>query len=233
MPTPTEIGWAADATRFRLGFEPGRIDPYDAIRRTGAYLLRVPVGSKDESIEGAFTRRRGRNFVLINTGTYSLSRQRFSGAHELGHLVLHGDRDRVIVDVEIGENDDAGGDERDADIFAGAFLMDEMSARAAVIDCQTVEEMVMTLRHTFVVSVPAAAHRLHSLGLATAEDVQAIRRRQKKTLAARSEAAGVASFRDRVAAETDIEPKLVSRLDELRANEIITNADRRKLLSLT
>jgi Zn-dependent peptidase ImmA (M78 family) len=102
-------------------------------------------------------------------------RQRFTIAHELGHLLMHPGRqlwvDRSVrVNLrEVGEHG-RGGEEREANWFAADLLMPEhmvrtTAARLAQRRQVTEDSLVLALADTFQVSRQAMGYRLLNLGL--------------------------------------------------------------------
>lgn len=92
--------------------------------------------------------------VFLNT-LKSSEHARFDAAHELAHLVLHrhgGVPGRV--------------EEKEANQFAGAFLMPRSSIAAFAPRAPSLPRLVKA-KHTWNVSVPALAHRLHDVGVIT------------------------------------------------------------------
>jgi Zn-dependent peptidase ImmA (M78 family)/transcriptional regulator with XRE-family HTH domain len=93
-------------------------------------------------------------FVLLNTQK-SGERGRFDAAHELGHLVMHRNRETKGRDIE-----------QQADAFASAFLMPK-TAIYAVHSAPFSVSRVLKLKKLWNVSAMALTHRLKSLGLVT------------------------------------------------------------------
>lgn len=95
-------------------------------------------------------------FVFLNMAQ-SAERVRFDAAHELGHLVMHrsGPADAARRDPD---------QEREANHFAGAFLMPEMVVRAVAPRLATADDM-RRLKIRWGVAVMALAYRLKQLGL--------------------------------------------------------------------
>lgn len=92
-------------------------------------------------------------YILLNTRK-STERGRFDAAHELGHLVMHGD-----YDLPRGRER-----EHEANRFAAAFLMPEEGVLASGLRNAGVER-VLESKERWGVSATALAHRLHELGL--------------------------------------------------------------------
>lgn len=94
-----------------------------------------------------------RPFVFLNnfkTAESSL----FDVAHELGHLVMH----------KHGGPKDARSVEREANVFASAFLMPANDVRARVLRPANLD-VVLRAKARWRVSAMAMAHRLHNLGI--------------------------------------------------------------------
>lgn len=94
-------------------------------------------------------------FVFLNTGK-SAERSRFDAAHELGHLVLHGEERGV----------DRPQAEEEANAFARAFLMPQESVVAHMPNSPFVDQ-ILKGRKIWKVSALALAYRLHDLGMLT------------------------------------------------------------------
>lgn len=95
---------------------------------------------------------KGTPYMVLNTRK-SAERGRFDAAHELGHLVMHGDYDQP-----------AGRDkERDANRFAAEFLMPADDVLARGLRNAGVEQVLEAKRRWGVAAI-ALAYRLHELG---------------------------------------------------------------------
>lgn len=94
-------------------------------------------------------------YVVLNTRK-SAERGRFDAAHELGHLVMHGD------------HGNPAGREREveANRFAAEFMMPTESVMAAGLRGAGVEQ-VLRAKVRWGVSAKALAYRLHELGITT------------------------------------------------------------------
>jgi Zn-dependent peptidase ImmA (M78 family)/DNA-binding XRE family transcriptional regulator len=98
----------------------------------------------------------GRPFVFLSTGK-SGERGRFDAAHELGHLVLHGEH-------QVPSSRSAG--ELEANRFAAAFLMPRASVLAAGLRHGDVDR-ILAAKQIWNVAAMALTHRLHELDLLT------------------------------------------------------------------
>jgi Zn-dependent peptidase ImmA (M78 family)/DNA-binding XRE family transcriptional regulator len=96
-----------------------------------------------------------RPFIFLSTSKTG-ERGRFDAAHELGHLVLHGEHqvpNRPAAEIE-------------ANRFAAAFLMPRASVLAQGLRDATTER-ILRAKRTWNVAAMALTHRLHELGLLT------------------------------------------------------------------
>jgi Zn-dependent peptidase ImmA (M78 family) len=98
--------------------------------------------------------RGDRPFIFLNTKK-SGERRRFDAAHELAHLILHRDGAPNGIDAE-----------REANEFAGAFLMPEAGLRAVGRLPNNVDGYVL-LKKRWGVSVAALIYRAHEVKLLT------------------------------------------------------------------
>lgn len=111
--------------------------------------------------------------VIGVNSTHHPRRQRFTIAHEVGHLQLHKGR-KVTVDsgLRVDYRDDAGNpsiqEERDANAFAASLLMPapavKSKAEPLVRAGATRSTLVADLAKTFEVSEEAMGYRLLNLG---------------------------------------------------------------------
>jgi Zn-dependent peptidase ImmA (M78 family) len=93
--------------------------------------------------------------VIVISGEAPGDRLRFSVAHELGHLVMH----QSI-------RGDLGAIEREADAFAGEFLVPEVVAKADITSPVTLTG-ISHLKPKWGVSVQALIRRAFDLGIVT------------------------------------------------------------------
>lgn len=99
--------------------------------------------------------RDGIPFVFLNTSK-SAERQRFDAAHELGHLVLHGEQDM--------DQSDSREREMQANQFAASFLMPRSAILSQSMNAASVPR-ILAARTYWKVSAMALTHRLHELKL--------------------------------------------------------------------
>lgn len=131
--------------------------------------------------ESGFALRDGRRSIIgVNIQT-SRRRQRFTIAHELGHLLMHEGRpltvDQAVLRIDLrNEVSSMATDlqEIEANIFAAALLMPEETVlhHATILMQSSAEisrdDLITKLARTFDVSIEAMGYRLISLGILTA-----------------------------------------------------------------
>lgn len=132
------------------------------------------VRSRSRGNEAGFAlRENGRMIIGVNTATLPL-RQRFTIAHELGHLLLHPGKP-LIVDpsVRVNRRNEVSGlgtdfEEIQANAFAAELLMPRGLVSAAVArsahQTSSHDETIKTLAAEFEVSREAMSYRLINLG---------------------------------------------------------------------
>jgi transcriptional regulator with XRE-family HTH domain len=137
----------------------------------------LPVG-----LDGLSARSGGFRLALVSSGI-SGTRQRFTLAHEVGHLVA-GDSQELLVDESVfGRKTPA---ESRANAFAAAFLMPAAALHAAVPYGGVSEEIVAALLGRFGVSLDALAFRLHNVDVVDAAGRDRIRSMSSNRIALRS-----------------------------------------------
>lgn len=125
----------------------------------GIKVVSIPL---PEIVSGskAFAREKGKNaaaLIVVNS-RHNGERQRFSMAHELGHLVLN-------FDNLMGEKKQ----EKAADRFAGAFLITQELLRKLLGKSRTAIQIqeLLYLKRVFKVSIAALVVRCRQLGILT------------------------------------------------------------------
>lgn len=96
---------------------------------------------------------RAKPFVMLNT-MKTPERSRFDAAHELGHLVLHSERNQCSESKVL---------EREANEFASAFLMPELSVRQHFGESSPTTDQVIRSKLKWCVAALALTYRLHEL----------------------------------------------------------------------
>ena len=128
----------------------------------------------ERGVSGLLVRNDDSVVMGINS-THPSTRQRFSVAHEIGHLVLHKGRPMVVDHVRLNLRDERSGSATDVEeIQANAFAAELLMPQALVlkelrsIDLARVGSeatVVRDLAHLFEVSEQAMEYRLVNLGV--------------------------------------------------------------------
>jgi Zn-dependent peptidase ImmA (M78 family)/transcriptional regulator with XRE-family HTH domain len=144
---------AAAVTRQALGLAPDQpIGPLiRTLERGGVWVLAIPVPLPQRDACSAWAGGDGATPVLVVAATTAGDRRRFSVAHELGHLVLH-----QILQGSLHEL------ERQADLFAEAFLLPEAAMREALVPPITLTTLA-DLKARWGVSLQALIRRALTL----------------------------------------------------------------------
>ena len=133
-------------------------------------------------LSGIVHRRPNGSAVIGVNSSHSPNRQRFTIAHEIGHLLLHADEE-VHIDEKrpLGRRDElssqaADDREIEANQFAAELLMPESILHQIVSSLVkehpdlSVERAIEKLAHTFLVSELAMTHRLTNLHIIRSTD---------------------------------------------------------------
>jgi Zn-dependent peptidase ImmA (M78 family)/DNA-binding XRE family transcriptional regulator len=154
---------AAELCRKKLGLKPGEPihDICSLLERAGVKILSVPMASN-----GFFglsvVEEDGGPAVVVNVWErISVERRIFSAAHELGHLMLHLDAYDVTQTEENNE------EEREADRFAGHFLMPDQGFRKEWNEASGLHwlERVFKVKRIFRVSYKTVLARILEQGV--------------------------------------------------------------------
>jgi len=140
-----------------------------------AYRLGIEVYGDEEAedFNAEITHLPGPNrFEIVVNTKHSLTRQRFSIAHEIAHFVLHRDRIEKYGSLRRGRDaTDPGFDaeiEKEADELAEELLMPEILLKEkfpeAFSQVWLTLELIQRIAHQLKVSVVVAAVRLRNLG---------------------------------------------------------------------
>ncbi|MFD7094191.1 ImmA/IrrE family metallo-endopeptidase [Streptomyces xanthophaeus] len=162
-----DIAARALLREFRIEEPP--INPCDLARELD--ILVVPQ-RMDDDVSGMLLRKDGSCVIGVNKA-HSRERQRFTVAHELGHLRLHEGRPLILdTDARVNYRNSVSSmatdrEEIDANRFAAALLApEEMVRRAAQrISFRTTDDLVRALAQQFLLSEMAMTYRLMNLGI--------------------------------------------------------------------
>lgn len=156
--------------------------PVDLDKVCESLGVKVHYENLEDKVSGVLMIKGGEKHALINFEHHP-NRQRFSLAHEIGHLVLHDCRhDRLFIDTNMRVYQRVGApsheayanadslttpiEEKEANLFASALLMPEDLLRSEALRLDLEEEMdVALLARMFSVSDQAMSIRLQQLHL--------------------------------------------------------------------
>lgn len=153
-----EIETLALAAREHFGLGLGPISNAVRLLETNGVLV-GRLRLKDENV-GAFSYWSGdRPFIFMASDRGSAARARYDVCHELGHLVLH----RWVTREEVEDRERLKELEREADYFAGAFLMPEASFAKEVYSPRL--SGFIDLKRRWKVSIQAMVYRCKNVGI--------------------------------------------------------------------
>jgi Zn-dependent peptidase ImmA (M78 family)/transcriptional regulator with XRE-family HTH domain len=146
-----ELEEAARQVRQTFGMPRGPVpNVAETLEKHGILVIRLPLDTAD--VDAFSLPFHDRPVVVLGTDKNDRARSRFDGAHELGHLVVHGDQIWGVKEVE-----------HQAHAFAAAFLMpaddirDELPNRADWA-------VLFQLKQKWQVSLAALLMRARTLG---------------------------------------------------------------------
>jgi Zn-dependent peptidase ImmA (M78 family) len=153
--------------------------PVDVYRMANELNVEILLEKLDDEVSGVLLRLPERLVIAVNKN-HSEARQRFTIAHELGHLRLHQGRPLIvdhIVRARVSMRDSQSSlaterEEIDANRFAANLLMPEDLVHEAVVEViekkQSEKQTIKVLAQQFGVSDKAMEYRLTNLGLRSA-----------------------------------------------------------------
>ena len=140
----------------------GKVSTPVDVHKIAEYLgLKIQTGEiKDEDVSAIFQKKENR--IIIQRSDVG-TRQNFSIAHEIGHFVLHKDKEEDIFHREEATNLDREDkkEEQEANVFAAALLMPEFFVKRLWAQFPD----VLIIADAFKVSQVAAYYRLKNLNL--------------------------------------------------------------------
>lgn len=156
--TEAEIEKFADKTREAFGLGLGPIsNTVRLVEKQGVIVSRLFTGDKKT---GAFSFWSGeRPFIFLASDKGSAVRARYDVCHELAHLVLH----RWVAKEDIEDKKALKEIEREADYFAGAFLLPRKSFSNEVYSPKLTA--FIELKRRWKVSIQAMIYRCKNLGI--------------------------------------------------------------------
>ena len=152
-----QIEYLASRTRRYWNLSDGPINNMVALLESnGIVVCRFEIGS--EKIDAFSCWADGRPFVILGSDKSSAVRSRFDAAHELAHLILH----RDISEDDLGSKTVRNRIEREANWFAGAFLLPRSSLFREFYSTRA--NHLKGLKQRWLVSMQAIAHRAKDIG---------------------------------------------------------------------
>lgn len=166
-----EIRIKADSFRVKCKINRyGIIDLFKECERSGYKLLRYPLG---ENADLGFTVKKDHDIVIFTNSCSRLSREIFTLAHEIGHVILHLEDDNSFIDDNLTINGRSTDEkEQEANYFAACLLMpsDDVD-RFIDLEIQNFHEKglsamdIARIMSEFNVSFDMALNRLESLNV--------------------------------------------------------------------
>jgi Zn-dependent peptidase ImmA (M78 family)/transcriptional regulator with XRE-family HTH domain len=170
-------------SRVELGAEdlPDKLDGLAEFceKRLGIDVAFEPLGSGLDGLSVACDSFR---LTLVSSGI-SATRQRFSLAHEIGHIFAE-DSDEILVDENVYSSRSHA--ETRANSFAASFLMPREALVKGLEGKIVDEQLVADLLGRFRVSLDALAFRLHNVRLINASTRDRVRAMSSNRIALRS-----------------------------------------------
>jgi Zn-dependent peptidase ImmA (M78 family)/DNA-binding XRE family transcriptional regulator len=148
---------AAGITRAQFGLSPDTPIPHlvKIVESSGVRVLALPIDLEDRDAFSLWVGNEIRTPVIFLARNRPGDRQRFSLAHELGHLVLHHAIRGQVSSVE-----------SEANQFAAELLMPEMAMRREIMPPVTLTSLAR-LKPRWRVSIQALIRRAHDLEIIT------------------------------------------------------------------
>jgi Zn-dependent peptidase ImmA (M78 family)/DNA-binding XRE family transcriptional regulator len=146
---------AATITRAMLGLAPDTPIPHllHVVERAGILVLAVPLTLAACDAFSAWAGRDGQRPVIVLVTGAPGERQRYTVAHELGHLVMHQPVRGAIPDLE-----------KEANIFAAEFLCPATAMKAEIMPPVTLTSLAR-LKPRWGVSIQMLIRRAKDLGI--------------------------------------------------------------------
>ena len=146
-----ELEEAARQVRQAFGLPRGPVpNVAETLEKHGILVIRLPLDTAD--VDAFSLPFHDRPVVVLGTDKNDRARSRFDGAHELGHLVVHGDQIWGVKEVE-----------HQAHAFAAAFLMPADDIRDELPD-RADWPVLFQLKQKWQVSLAALLMRARTLG---------------------------------------------------------------------
>ena len=148
----------------------GISDLFEDCERKGYKIFRCPLG---ETADMGLAMKRGQDVIIFTNSSYRLSREIFTLAHEIGHVILHFEKTQSFVDNEhtiSGKSEEIL--EQEANFFAVSLLLpkDEVEKffELELPECQQgklTAFAITRIMSEFKVSFEVVLNQLENLGL--------------------------------------------------------------------
>ena len=165
-----EIRIKADSFREKCKISRyGIMDLFKECERCGYKLIRYPLG---ENADLGFATKKDDDIIIFTNSSSRLSREIFTLAHEIGHVVLHFSNSISFIDDNITVNEKTMDEkEQEANYFAACLLMPsdevgkflDLEVASEESGCLTAMDIAKIMSE-FNVSFDMALNRLESLG---------------------------------------------------------------------
>jgi Zn-dependent peptidase ImmA (M78 family)/DNA-binding XRE family transcriptional regulator len=160
-----QINKAAELARRKLGF---RHDTNDnlmfLVEKSGVFIFEKPIGEEIDAY--SLWTKQDRPFIILGNLKRSAVRRNFDIAHELGHLLLH-----YKVEFTHLDRKEHKAIEKEANLFAGAFLLPEKSFLEDMksIARVTNPDAYIDLKKKWKTSLQVLGYRAANLGILDAK----------------------------------------------------------------
>ena len=160
LPDPSEDPvHSARSTRLALGVGP--IQPVahiiNLLEQHGTIVFGLPLALEKIDAFSTWAHIDHERPIIALSSVAAGDRLRFSAAHELGHLVMHRDMQRYVIELE-----------READEFAAEFLLPEQAMRETLSESLNLTAAAR-LKRRWRVSIQMLVRRAKDLGIITRE----------------------------------------------------------------
>ncbi|MEY8752887.1 spr1629 family repressor/antitoxin [Alkalicoccobacillus gibsonii] len=163
---PEQINTVAKLARENLQFRDyTNEDLLFLIEKSGVFVFEKAIG--DEIDAYSLWTNKDRPYIILGNIKRSSARRNFDIAHELGHLLLHYRTEFTSLDRKEHRTI-----EKEADLFAGIFLLpeDEFRADVKTIMHPTNPDAYIDLKEKWNVSLQVLGYRSAHIGLMTSKD---------------------------------------------------------------
>lgn len=158
------ISKVAMTVRRKLGLTDNK-DLMYILERSGIYIVEKNLGAEIDAYSTITAKNR--SYIVLGTHKKSAVRRNFDLAHELGHLILHGE-----IDMDILSASELKDIEKEANYFASAFLLPEAEFRQDFMELarKSNPDYYLELKRKYLVSISALEMRAYDLKLMTYQE---------------------------------------------------------------